>query len=345
MIHTALEAKKELLENTALFTGLASDHIDVIADYSDFRFYRHGEPIFRTGFPARELFIVKQGEVLITRTTSEGKNMSIAQFITGDLFGELELLQNSSYNATAHAENDTILLCFPKTGVLFQDILQDFPAISAHLLYRFLAVIAGRIRNTNALIKENTPVIQELKKQVYGDKLTGLYNRTYLEERLEEVLGNSARSPATGPVSTGPISLIMIKPDNFKAINDTYGHESGDQALRLMASALADFIDNDMTAVRFKGNELAVLVPSSTREQALTLAKELRLMFTNLDLSPITDSTPFSLSVSIGIALFPEHAENAAELIERAHELPLIGRARGGNAILFPEDRKEHVGQ
>jgi diguanylate cyclase (GGDEF)-like protein len=131
----------------------------------------------------------------------------------------------------------------------------------------------------------------------------------------------------------------MIKPDNFKDINDSFGHESGDRALVAIGSALSRHIHGNAVVVRFMGNELACFFPDTDRARGLCAAGEIKALLNGLDLSAITEGRPFKLSASIGIAVFPEHARTAADLIARAHELPLIGRERGGNKILFPEDK------
>ncbi|MCL1818364.1 MAG: GGDEF domain-containing protein, partial [Spirochaetaceae bacterium] len=199
----------------------------------------------------------------------------------------------------------------------------------AQLLRLFIQTTSARIRKSNALLKENSPWVQEMRSQVYKDKLTGLYNKTFLEEELPSRLGDPGRA----------ISLLMVKPDNFKDINDTYGHEAGDQAIVAMGEALCRHVPENVVVIRFMGNELSCLYPDTNREQAFRAAEGIKSLLNALDLSQITAQTPFSICVSIGIAVFPDHARQAEELIARAHELPLIGRARGSNIILFPEDK------
>jgi hemerythrin len=131
----------------------------------------------------------------------------------------------------------------------------------------------------------------------------------------------------------------MVKPDNFKRINDTCGHEAGDQAIVIIGVALSRHVPENAVVVRFMGNELACILPDTDREKGLQAAAGIREMLNGLDLSAITGRSPFTLSASTGIAVFPDHGQSAPELIAKAHELPLIGRERGGNKILFPEDK------
>jgi diguanylate cyclase len=320
--------KLALLETINIFSPLQERELDIIAENSSFRTLKKGDIVFESGSPGTALYMVETGEILITRTTEDKKQIDVARFISGELFGEMELLENGEHNATAVAETDTTLLQFPKEGLSFQEVLQSYPKLSARILHTFLQVIAGRIRNTNALIKENSPLVQELKKQVYGDKLTGLLNKTFLEENL----GSYLNDPAS------PVALLMVKPDNFKWINDNCGHEAGDKTLQKVAAALQETVEEEDVVIRYMGNELCIIHPGAGREEAVSFAGTIKSTLTELDVQEITETGNFHLSVSIGISLYPDHTEKSVELIEKAHALPLLGRARGGNTILFPED-------
>ena len=218
---------RTMLKNTDIFSQLSEEEVNTITAYSNVKHFPAGTTVFSQGDSGTELYIIHNGEVSISRLTKEKKDLELARFINGDLFGELDFFQNSTRNATARAEADSDLLQFPKEGFNFNDILEKHPLLSAELLHSFLTIIAGRIRTTNKLVSENSPVIRELRKKMYGDKLTGLFNRTYLEEQLQSFLENERP----------PVSLLMVKPDNFKYINDNYGHEAGDQTLRILAGA------------------------------------------------------------------------------------------------------------
>lgn len=321
-----------ILSGTDIFKRLSTDDIDIIAGYSTLRTLKEGERVFEDGAPGTELYIVEQGEISISRRTKEEKDLELARLIRGDLFGELDFFQNSPRNAAATAVRDSLLLQFPKGGYNFDDIMASHPAISAQLLHSFLSIIAGRIRSTNKLVSENSPLIQELRRQMYGDKLTGLYNRTYLEEQLQSFFDNER----------SPVSLLMVKPDNFKHINDTYGHEAGDETLQILAAAYKERLDTKGGLVRFMGNEFGFVLTAAGRKEAREFARLLQTLVSDLDLSEVIGEDEFTLSLSIGIAVYPEHGKDSKTIIERAHELPLIGRNRGGGKILFPEDREEN---
>ena len=335
-----IEEKIGLLSRTELFESCGKEMIEQIAEYCSFHKVSKGANIFRKGDPGDNLFIVKSGEISVIKRMEGRQEHEVARFTEGDSFGGVDLLMDTQRNADAQAAQNSEFLRFPKEGKTLQDFLWASPPAGAELLCLFLQTASARIRRANTLLKENLPWVQEIRTQVYGDKLTGLYNKTFLEEQLPTYLGNPDK----------PVSLLAIKPDNFKFINDNFGHEAGDQALVAIGSALGNHVlllraSDSAIVVRFMGNEVVCVFPETNRETALELAQGIKGLLNELDLSAITEGKPFKLSVSIGIAVFPDHAYTAEELIARAHELPLLGRDRGGNLILFPEPSAEPVGR
>ena len=105
-----------------------------------------------------------------------------------------------------------------------------------------------------------------------------------------------------------------------------------------MARRLRDFIGDDKRMARYKGNAMAVFLTGVTKDEAYDQAVRIRKFMNHLDVGEATGGEEFPVTASIGITLFPDHGENAEDLIFKTHELPLAGRRRGGNLILFPED-------
>lgn len=322
--------KKDWLLKTEIFASLDDRGLELLEEYSDFVTYKSGEEVFPVGGDSGVLFIVVSGSVQIIKKDKYEGNSIIAELVPGDIIGELEFFTESAFNASGVASGETILLRIPGQGLSFRVVLEKHPDVAAVILYEFLKIISGRIRNANSMVRENSALIQELKRQVYGDKLTGLYNKTFLEETLPEYMKNRSE----------PVGLLLMKPDNFKYINDTFGHEAGDDTLKIMAASLNLFMGERGTVLRYMGNELGVILPRCGRDECRREAESILVMFNNLDISTATKTGDVKLSMSIGIAVFPGHADISDDLILLAHELPLAGRARGGNVILFPEDVK-----
>jgi diguanylate cyclase (GGDEF)-like protein len=323
--------KINYFKKLALFSQCTDSEFKIILENSSCADFKKGDVVFKRGDNANCLYIVESGEISIKKSADENKELEIAKFIENDCFGELDMFMGAKRGVSAFADSDAKVISFPGDSLVFSEILEKYPGISAKILHAFIKQISGRIREANALIKQNSPVIQELEKQVYRDKLTGLYNKTFFEENLKSVIEENK--------GYSPISLIMLKPDNFKAINDEFGHEAGDQTLRIVAKELEEFLKDEATVFRFAGNELAVLYKSTDRDKACANAQKIMSFMHRIYLDEVTNGKKFTLSVSFGIAVYPVHANDSVSLIERAHELPLVGRAMGGNKILFPDDK------
>ncbi len=318
--------KVSLLKNVSLFSKLKDHELETVARYSGYRSFPQGESIFHEGNVAEELYIIRSGEVVISKRAGEddeSKVVDIARFVEGDYFGELGMLDSKPRNETATATRDTTLLIFPDRSVKFRDLIVEQPAVFAQILHKLLAIVAGRIRTTNNLVSEKSPWMQDLRRQLLGDELTGLYNRLFLDEELAALL------PGYGAET----SLLMIKPDNFKLINDTYGHDAGDRVLKQLAEAIRTSLRPGDVPVRYRGNEIGAVLPGTPTEKAAAIAEALRLVVPTMDIAGATGGNKIVVTVSIGLATYPRHADNHKRLVELAFEKMFQAREEGGDRV------------
>ncbi|MCC6830606.1 MAG: EAL domain-containing protein [Thermoleophilia bacterium] len=138
------------------------------------------------------------------------------------------------------------------------------------------------------------------------DALTGLANRTLLFERLREALRMRG---ACGP------SLLILDLDGFKDLNDTFGHRAGDEALRELGGRLSQAAGDDAMVARLAGDEFAVLFPAAGRDDALEAAFHL---LDAVQVAVDIEGTHIALSGSIGVAVAPDHGEQADDLVHAA---------------------------
>ncbi len=318
----AYNTAKSFLQSSSFFSGWSETDLDAIMQHTQTLQYEDGSVIFQPNDHGARLYLLLNGNVEIL---SPNKKNILAEFVTGELFGEISLLNGKPQDVFAIARKNTQLVEFPKDGASLESLYSDTPEILVRLYQSLLIFTSQRTRAANTLIKENSPVVRELRNQVYNDKLTGLYNRTYLHESFTEL-------------SKDPFALIMMKPDNFKYINDTFGHEAGDSALVLMGAQLKKRFSNDAVLVRYEGNEFAVLTYLHTeREDAYAFAQTIKTELETFDLSRLFNGEKVFLSMSLGVVLYPEHGKTD-DIINLCAGMPLIGRHQGGSVILFPED-------
>ncbi len=167
---------------------------------------------------------------------------------------------------------------------------------------------------------------EDIKMKALTDGLTGLYNHRHFQERLEE---NLKRAERLGE----KLSLLLLDIDHFKKINDTYGHPVGDQVLRTLAATIDDTVREIDIPARYGGEEFSVLLLGAAKKEAAQIAERLRQRVKELRFN--TSSGEFSITVSIGIATFPEDATTREALIEEADQALYRAKNSGRDRVVL----------
>ncbi|MBQ7611693.1 MAG: GGDEF domain-containing protein [Spirochaetaceae bacterium] len=316
--------KVKFIRRASFFKDWSFSEQENFLSYSSDIFLKEGDFLFRSGEKAERFFLLISGLIDITNNSGA----EVAEFVEGEFFGEFEFMTHALYDASAMASSDSILLTFPKEGKTILDFSKEFPVLYAKLIRSFLIFVSHRTRNAGRLLKENSPITKQLKKQLYGDTLTGVFNRTFLQENTKELFVNTT-------------SLIMFKPDNFKAINDTFGHEAGDTVLIFIGKLLHQTFSDHSTIVRYDGNEFAIITSNTNKPDSINFALQIQELIEGIKLSEVLNKpneVGFSISISCGLALFPLDGNDPLQLINECAKLPLVGRNRGGHALILLEE-------
>ena len=158
------------------------------------------------------------------------------------------------------------------------------------------------------------------------DSLTGLYNSRYLHERLPAEIERAERYGR-------PLSLLVLDCDNFKSINDCYGHLEGDKVLISLAEIIGQCLRRTDSAFRYGGEEFVVLLPEAGEQASVALANRLREMFANQKVLSAAGEE-IRCTVSIGVSRHvPGDSENS--LIRRADEACYGAKGRGKNCVVL----------
>ena len=168
---------------------------------------------------------------------------------------------------------------------------------------------------------------EELKKISITDSLTGLLNRRYFQERMSEEIERSRRHHL-------PLSLIMIDVDDFKRVNDSLGHLVGDEVLKVTARCLRNSIRTIDVAARYGGEEFTVILPQTTKADAQTIAERICAEVYRLELPFIKSDQKVVLSVSLGLATYPEDAETLEDLVRNADIALYAAKSQGKNRVI-----------
>ena len=192
---------------------------------------------------------------------------------------------------------------------------------------RLLTAIAEQL----AVAVQNAQLYDQAESRADRDPLTGVYHHRYLKTRLEEEL---RRSRSNGQ----PVAVVMMDLDNFKNVNDTYGHLVGDDALKMVTSVVQSAVRSSDVVGRYGGDEFMVILPETTREKTETIIERVTAELEERDLR-LADGSSIPVKCSIGYALFPQDAESPADLIAKA-DAALYQSKRMGR----PATRLQRVG-
>ena len=185
------------------------------------------------------------------------------------------------------------------------------------------SIIIERTADLNSEIEERRKSQQKLNYLAHHDELTGVKNRRWILQELEQQMARSKTLKA-------PLVLLLLDIDFFKKVNDSYGHETGDQVLCGFAEVIQSHLRQNDSLGRYGGEEFLVLLPATELEKVYTIAKRLRESVAEQTFAH--DDLLFKITTSIGIALYSSEDDfSPEELISRADEALYQAKASGRN--------------
>jgi diguanylate cyclase (GGDEF)-like protein/PAS domain S-box-containing protein len=182
--------------------------------------------------------------------------------------------------------------------------------------------VAGNI----ALAFANLRLRDTLQAQSIRDPLTGLYNRRYLRDSLEREIGRAARSQRT-------LAVILIDVDHFKGLNDTLGHEAGDTLLHELGDFLQSRTRSGDIPCRYGGDEFVIIMADTTLEVAVRRAQQLQEGVKRLSVPNGKEFLTLP-TVSLGVAIYPEHGSAADSLLRAADEALYRAKSQGRDRVV-----------
>ena len=210
---------------------------------------------------------------------------------------------------------DELMLVLNLDNFEGNDAFDENSIIMAKVLANVLGIIFSRLELENQLREKN----QLLEYMSYHDTLTNLPNRRLLEEFAEKMLTLAKRE-------NKPLSILFMDLDRFKPINDVYGHQMGDEVLKLVAKRLEKFGRSSDTISRYGGDEFVILAYDCSKQDATALAERL---VKAIEEPMKIDQLTLQLSASVGIATFPEDGGELTKLIRLADERLYMAKGSG----------------
>ncbi len=235
--------------------------------------------------------------------------------INGEFSDTLEVLSNKLKGA--------------KTDAAVKSVVHDLVAATAEVRSSQKG-LEEQLRESQAHVAELKENLETARFETLTDDLTGLGNRKLFDQTIERTLQASKGISA-------PFCLLMLDIDHFKSFNDTYGHQTGDQVLRLVAITIKNNIKVNDIASRYGGEEFAVVLPDTTLDEAMMYADQIREAVKQRQL--VKRSTGESLgnvTISIGAAQYRD-GDTVPVLIERADTALYAAKRSGRNKVVSEE--------
>lgn len=191
--------------------------------------------------------------------------------------------------------------------------------------------LEGQLSDSQKQIAELKESLDALRFETLTDELTTLGNRKYFDQSLERALADA--------VETGDgVALLITDIDNFKSFNDTYGHQTGDQVLRLVALAVKQAVRGNQLACRYGGEEFAIILPKADLAKAVKIAERIRVVVMEKELKKrSTGETLGHITLSAGVACL-RPGETSVALIERADTALYLAKRAGRNRVCTEDD-------
>jgi two-component system cell cycle response regulator len=179
---------------------------------------------------------------------------------------------------------------------------------------------------------QNAHYVDRVKQLAYIDGLTGIFNRRFFELRFTEELERARRF-------AGGMAVIMIDIDQFKRLNDEFGHLLGDEVLRQVSSVFHGQLRKIDVVCRYGGEEFAILLSQTSPEHALGVAEKLRKMTESWQFPGV----PRAVTISAGVATYAEHGCTRDELVKAADAGLYAAKQAGRNCVRSGPPQRPHA--
>jgi diguanylate cyclase (GGDEF)-like protein len=318
---------QKLLKSAGILVDLTEEELQRVFPFFRPHDYRQDEVLFREGDVGEELYIVGVGRVASLIRLADGTDHQVGEFGPGDFFGEMAIIEQAPRSATCLARQPSTVLVLKAED--FYRLMEEQAGTAIKIMNRMLDTTAERFTRSSEFLSDMVRWGEEARKRAVMDGLTGLFNRRFLDEALRDSL---QKSRAAGR----PLSLIMMDLDYFRRINESYGAETGDLVIRALVPSLRAALRPDDVPARCGGDEFAILLPDAPSREALRVAQAICEAVRALPFFEGQDGPLRRITVSLGVASFPEHAADLRALWDRAdralYRAKELGRDRAASA-------------
>jgi diguanylate cyclase len=241
---------------------------------------------------------------------------------------------SAGYNATLTCASEQLSAAADREQVMK---VVDTLVKTTHEMRDTTRALEERLTLSKTEISNLQQSLEAIRQESLTDPLTGLGNRKYFDRSIDSAIESAL-------ITGEPLSLLMFDIDYFKSFNDSYGHLTGDQVLRLVGMSLKQSIKGQDITARYGGEEFAVVLPNTALRQALTVADHIRRAVMSKELKKkSTGEILGRVTISVGVSML-KPGDDADSLIERADACLYAAKRAGRNRVVCEAD-SEYVAE
>ena len=325
------------VSKTTLFSELNGEEFNIASGFLKLLRINKGEAIFKEGDTGEELYIHFSGKLKAYGKQSDGTQRWLFDVKAGDFFGEMSIIAHEPRSATISAAEDALVVML--RGVDFYRIISQHPLIGFKILRAISAVQNSWLDQSSKSYSDLIRWGETARRRAITDEMTGLYNWRFLEESIKERFNNQS-------MSLRIMSMLMMDLDKIHAVNEKYGPKAGDTVIISAAEIIRSQIRPGDIAARLSGDEFAILLPDTDKNDAVKVADRIRENIENCKIEvPLSqtseETTVISTRTSIGIAIAPVHARTAEELVHVSDDALRKAKELGRNRVEVYERNEE----
>lgn len=323
-------SSKSYVQSIEIFTDLSEEEFSTVYSIMEGREYREGDVLFYQNDDGNELFIVETGRIAIEVQLPDGKKLEISEIPAGSFLGEMSIFEDAPRSATCTAKETSYLLHLHKDR--FFSLMQTHPAIAAKMMYRMLNITTSRLKNTDKFLSDMVQWGEVARRRAVIDEFTGLYNRRYLENVLEEQFSKAKMEKSS-------LSLAMVDLDHFGSLNKEYGEKVGDDVILAAVDVFRSVSEESDMLVRYGGDEFTFIMPGRDSSSAKQMCDKVCAGLRDLTVLEGLDGSIKKITSSIGIATYPEHGNTSKAVMESADSAVYVAKEQGRNQAVVAAEK------